>query len=355
MDMDLFNKISVFFEQPVALIDSSLNINIFEKNIPENLIKIKYLLSNLYNILEDDFRYKNLIKDIFNYNFTNRVKLKDEDTYFIFNLIPMKIEGEKIILVTLTDNDEALLNISEIDYREKMLPIEKLTSRIIHDINNVLGGISSTLSLVEFKIMKGNTISQEELTKYINTMSHSAQRVTDVLDEFRGLYIKNRSVNKGINISLFMGLIENNFKDNDIVKVDISKEIDLQVEINIEEIRNAIVEIVKNSIQAIKNKQLIDSDFVGNIIIKNGYFIENDRQYVTIEVVDNGIGIEKNIIENIFEPYFSSNNPNNGKGLGLTLADYAVIKSGGFIRVFSEKGKGTKVIMYLPVSKNEKI
>ena len=85
------------------------------------------------------------------------------------------------------------------------------------------------------------------------------------------------------------------------------------------------------------------------------HFLLKPGKYVKVSIEDNGTGIPAEIIEKVFDPYFSTKEKNaqKGMGLGLTLC-YSIIKRhNGHIRVESEPGKGTTVIIYLPAFSND--
>ena len=73
--------------------------------------------------------------------------------------------------------------------------------------------------------------------------------------------------------------------------------------------------------------------------------------YVEIKVSDTGVGIAPEIIESIFEPYFTTKGPGEGTGMGLAMAQGVVESYGGKITVDSQLGKGTTFTIYLPVTK----
>jgi signal transduction histidine kinase len=74
----------------------------------------------------------------------------------------------------------------------------------------------------------------------------------------------------------------------------------------------------------------------------------NDK--IEILVADNGNGIPKNIVEKIFQPFFTTKPTGEGTGLGLSLS-YDILKAhGGEIKVQSQEGEGTTFIIQLPIT-----
>lgn len=69
--------------------------------------------------------------------------------------------------------------------------------------------------------------------------------------------------------------------------------------------------------------------------------------FVAITVTDNGIGMDADTRANVFKPFFTTKGE-NGTGLGLAIVDQIVSRAGGFIRIDSEPGQGTRVRLYIP-------
>ena len=76
-------------------------------------------------------------------------------------------------------------------------------------------------------------------------------------------------------------------------------------------------------------------------------------QYVAISVTDSGVGIPPNIIDKIFDPFFTTKAVGKGTGLGLSTVIGIAKSHAGFVRVFSEPGKGSTFKIYLPASPDE--
>jgi two-component system NtrC family sensor kinase len=85
----------------------------------------------------------------------------------------------------------------------------------------------------------------------------------------------------------------------------------------------------------------------GKITIQTSY--EDHRIY--IRIIDTGIGIENQILNRVFEPFFTTRDVGEGAGLGLTVSRDIVRSHGGEISIESTPGTGTTVIIWLPVNK----
>jgi signal transduction histidine kinase len=73
-------------------------------------------------------------------------------------------------------------------------------------------------------------------------------------------------------------------------------------------------------------------------------------QLVEIRILDTGVGIKKEDLENIFDPFFTTKAPDKGTGLGLSISLRIVESLGGEIRVKSEAGKGSTFEVYFPAA-----
>lgn len=76
--------------------------------------------------------------------------------------------------------------------------------------------------------------------------------------------------------------------------------------------------------------------------------------YALLKIIDTGMGIEKALIDKIFDPYFTTKETNKGTGLGLSVVQGIIKSCNGAIHVYSEQGMGTQVHVYLPIMKKMK-
>jgi signal transduction histidine kinase len=143
---------------------------------------------------------------------------------------------------------------------------------------------------------------------------------------YHGLRAKDKSFNAEIKTDF----------DNSIGKINIVPQ----------DIGRVLLNLINNAFYAVNEKQKTEnSAYVPTVAIVT----KNLNEKVEIKVSDNGNGIPQNIIDKIFQPFFTTKPTGEGTGLGLSLA-YDIIKAhGGELKVDTREGRGTEFIVQLPV------
>ena len=232
----------------------------------------------------------------------------------------------------------------EILKAQKLESIGVLAGGIAHDFNNILTVIhgNTTLAIMSskpegeiYKILKNiekASIRATDLTKQLLTFSKGGAPVKKLI-----------SISKLINESVKFALRGSNVK----AEINISEDL-WQVDADRGQITQVINNLVINSKQAMPqggmlnvSAENVSGDTLDNSLLTHG-------KYVRISVEDIGIGMSKDILSHIFDPYFTTKQ--EGSGLGLA-SSYSIIKNhGGLITVRSELGVGTRFQIYLPAS-----
>ncbi|MFN3395588.1 MAG: ATP-binding protein [Thermodesulfovibrionales bacterium] len=99
-----------------------------------------------------------------------------------------------------------------------------------------------------------------------------------------------------------------------------------------------MMNLIVNALQAMPDGGIIKIDMTDSKS-KNG-------DLIIVDITDTGIGIKKEFLEKIFDPFFSTKD--RGTGLGLTIASNIMQSHGGFIKVRSEEGKGSTFSLHFP-------
>lgn len=207
-----------------------------------------------------------------------------------------------------------------------------------HDLRAPLASIMSLVSLLK------EESEEEDKAEYIELIDQCAQKmdvfIHDIID-----YSRNK--NKGLDIEKIMlkDLIEESYESLKYLKLD------SKVELNIELNNHGFI------FNDQRRLRVILSNLIGNAIsysdkIKLNPFVsinvKSDGEFVHFVVADNGIGIEKGEIDNIFTMFYRTDENTIGSGLGLYIVKEALEKLGGNIQVESEVGVGTKFSFTLP-------
>jgi signal transduction histidine kinase len=161
--------------------------------------------------------------------------------------------------------------------------------------------------------MMGGQITDELVDNVVDDVGKQLQYMSKTIDDFRDFFKPNRKkeiidisiiVNKSID---FLGYL---LKANSI-KLNIKNDMQVEVYVYLNEIVQAIINIIKNACDALNEKDIEDK--IINISTSK------DEDYIYLMIEDNAGGIPDNVIGKIFQPYFSTKTKKNGTGLGLYM------------------------------------
>lgn len=225
----------------------------------------------------------------------------------------------------------------ELIRKERLAALGQLTATVAHEIRNPLGTVKTSV----FSI--GDAIERHEMKRVDRALSLAARNIrrcdgiiTELLDFTRQKELKKASMDVDVWLE---GLLD---------EQELPEEIEYNPEMNCgillsfdpEYLRRAVINVVTNAVQA-----LAEEESPGNEL-KVETAVAGNR--LEIRVIDTGSGIPDDIRETIFEPLFSTKS--FGVGLGLTIVKDIMAEHGGGIEIESEPGKGTAVVLWLPIN-----
>lgn len=220
---------------------------------------------------------------------------------------------------------------------EKSEALEQMMEEVAHEIRNPLTSIGGFARRVYDRLPQG-----DHNKKYMEMIINDVARLENMMKELLELETAAISYRERTNINdVIMEALksfEQDLEDRDIeAKTELGDNLPL-ISIDQEQMKMALANLIKNSIEAMQNKLKI---------LKITSHISDGR--MEIQVSDTGKGIPKDKIKNIFDPFFTSKT--RGPGVGLTLTLKIIQEHRGTVSVESEPGKGTIFTIRLPLKR----
>lgn len=198
--------------------------------------------------------------------------------------------------------------------QSRLAQMGEMISMIAHQWRQPLAAISATTNSILLKTMLDEKISKEELTKELNLITDYSQHLSLTIDDFRNFF-KTDKIKSEISleelIDKTINIIKIQFETKEI-KVEKDYKFNEKILSYSTELQQVILILLKNAEDALIEKEIENKN------IKISTYKEND--FVIIEVEDNAKGIPNDIIEKIFDPYFSTKKEKEGTGIGLYMS-----------------------------------
>ncbi|MDB5549549.1 MAG: multi-sensor hybrid histidine kinase / cell cycle control histidine kinase CckA [Tardiphaga sp.] len=257
-------------------------------------------------------------------------------------------DGEAAIVYLLETTERRALE-NQVNQAQKMDTVGQLAGGIAHDFNNVLSAIMmandfllnahkpTDPSFQDIMQIKQNATRAATLVRQLLAFSRKQTLRPQVLDLREALADIDRLLKRLIGEKVKFDLVHG--RDLWPVKVDVSQ------------FEQVIVNLAVNARDAMPNGGKLTIRTV-NVAAADAAMLTHKglpaADYVKIEVADSGTGIPAEIVDKIFEPFFSTKEVGKGTGLGLSTVYGIVKQTGGFVYVESEADKGTTFVIFLP-------
>ncbi len=217
-------------------------------------------------------------------------------------------------------------------HADRLATIGQLVAGVAHEINEPLASILGFAQLIKKSDIPEQVRSDNE--KIIKSALHAREIIKKLM--FFAKQMPPQKVEVDLNETIKETVY---FLESHLIRSSIELNLKLSPDIpkvvaDPSQLYQVIVNLTVNAIQAIK----------GNGILKIETFSDEDYVYFTIE--DNGIGMDKETMDKIFIPFFTTKK--DGTGLGLSVVHGIITNHNGKIDVESEPGKGTKFTVKLP-------
>ncbi len=259
-------------------------------------------------------------------NYSKMLLIDNIHSFIIFTIII------KILNYFLSESKNVInlhMNLKEFE-KDKNMKINLF--KITHEIKNPLAVIKGYLSMFDVN-------NKEKSIKYIKIIKSEVNRSLNLLSDFME-FTKIKINTSNVIFNDLMDDIKEvliPFFNAKNVKYNFNIEANIEINIDYNRIKQVLINVIKNAVEACPNNM----GLVSTTIFK-------DKDYLYIFVKDNGSGMDKDTLDNILVPFFTTKE--NGTGLGVSLSKEIILSHKGEISYDSILGKGTTCKITLPLN-----
>jgi len=324
---------------PVVAVDSKAHITDINA-MARNRLGISHLQGsgNEYEKLfpDDPFHFGQVIASGRSMSF-ERVMGEDRRQYYITTTPLVGSGGATIGAIAIAQDITDTRKLESVaESRRRLSELGALAASMAHEIRNPLNAIGITIQRMKSEITPAGT--ESEYQRFLDGLREEIKRLNEIIEKFLAVARSIRPEMKPIEVDeLIINVIElfENQAGAQNIRISYSAEKDIVIECDKAELTQALVNIIKNAIEAVGSQGAVEV----------GATYEADK--VHIWVSDNGPGISD--IGSALKPFYTTKK--DGTGLGLATASKIMADHGGELVIDSKPGQGTRVDLILPKGK----
>jgi two-component system, sporulation sensor kinase B len=237
-----------------------------------------------------------------------------------------------VVMIIIQNVDNRLMLREELQQAEKLNVISQLAASVAHEVRNPMTSVRGFLQL-----MMDDTNLQSQHKNYVNIALDELDHAQSIINDYLSLAKPHTGELSSINISNEVKKtieLMTSYSNIQNITIETSIQEDLFIKGNKNEIKQVLVNIIKNGIEAMEVGGTLDV----NTYEKNGE--------ITIEIIDSGKGMTEKQIKKLGTPFYTTKE--KGTGVGLTISFQLIHAMKGKIRIDSEQGKGTTFTLLFP-------
>ncbi len=232
---------------------------------------------------------------------------------------------------------------------QKMEAIGTLAGGIAHDFNNILQPIMGYANMALKEIEE-----TDNKYRYLSSILSASKRARDLVQQILTFARRGDQELQPVEVQLIIKEVIKLLRSSLPSTIEMKQKIDKNCGLVIADptkIHQIIMNLATNAFHALQKTGGLMTVNLKPIRLKIEDLPEDDMipgEFLCLTVIDNGVGMDRNTLDKIFDPYFTTKRQSKGTGLGLSVVMGAVKSYGGFINVRSEPGEGTEFNVFLP-------
>jgi two-component system, NtrC family, sensor kinase len=260
-------------------------------------------------------------------------------------------EADRAIAAVAAETERRKEAEDTLRHAQRMQAIGQMAGGIAHDFNNLLTAVTGNLDMI---LRSANDNARiQRLTEAALRATMRGERLTHQLLMFsRREVLRPETLNLNRLLMEFDGLMRRAAGETVEVELHLDPGLDPS-HVDQVQFEAAVLNLVVNARDALPDGGPIIVE-TRNVVLDEAYAAENPEvkpgPYVMVAVSDHGAGIDTSDLPHVFEPFFTTKDVGKGSGLGLSQVYGFAKESGGHVKIYSERGVGTSVKLYLPRS-----
>ncbi len=236
-------------------------------------------------------------------------------------------------------------------HAEKMQALGRISSGVAHEFNNMLA-----IAVLEIEMVLNSFKVGSDIKRHLNSAIRAADRASMVVKSLKKMSKLQENNAKVIRLTDWAKGVQPMLDviSGPGIQIEINEITDVSIQVDEGLMDTAFVNLVKNASEAIQGNGVIQvATHLANASELATYSDLRDQEVVAITVSDNGKGMTKEVMQKIFEPFYSTNSAHEGTGLGLSEVYTFVRNFGGEILCNSRLNEGTTFTIYFPICEME--